>query len=282
MFDVRGGNTAVIEVGKPLRGASWWRGCFKMYEVFPWGANLVTAATRDVVSKEIKHDPLCAEETGQTVIKEFVQDKLIKKEVKFHGSVKQQKFKTFDTLHLIPFSLDNNKTVAIKADSWGMLWLPYNLSNVDEHLEGELSPTSLSFATPNGSLRKPSESLIWARYCKRMIVRASPYLQDSRISTILESLTASMICAIIHAMPPAIQFLQNTSAAKTVGGLFDKLSTHVTSHFSNKCTRVNVVFDRYLPNSVKGGKKKHKHKGGLSGEIRRNVESSWKLGIIGE
>ena len=94
-----------------------------------------------------------AEEIDQTVI----QDKLIKKEVKFHDSVKQQKFKTFETLHLIPFSLDNNKTVAVKTDSWGMLWLPYNLSNVDEHLERELSTISLSFATPNGILRKPSE-----------------------------------------------------------------------------------------------------------------------------
>ena len=32
-----------------------------------------------------------AEEIGQAVVEEFVQDKLIKKYVKFHGSVKQQK-----------------------------------------------------------------------------------------------------------------------------------------------------------------------------------------------
>ena len=66
-----------------------------------------------MVSKEIKHDPMGAEKTGQTVI----QDKLIKKEVKFRDSVKQQKLNTSETLHLILVSLDNNKTVAIKTDS---------------------------------------------------------------------------------------------------------------------------------------------------------------------
>lgn len=62
-------------------------------------ANLVAVKTGDVVSKEIERDLLGTEEIGETVIKEFVQAKLIKKEVKFQGSIKQQKFKTFETLY---------------------------------------------------------------------------------------------------------------------------------------------------------------------------------------
>jgi len=53
-------------------------------------ANLVAVKTGDVVSKEIEHDLLGTEEIGETVIKEFVQAKLIKKEVKFQGSIKYQ------------------------------------------------------------------------------------------------------------------------------------------------------------------------------------------------
>ena len=51
----------------------------------------------------------------------------------------------------------------------------------------------------------------------------------------------------------------------------------VVSHFSDKCTRVDVVFDRYNPNSIKevtrAKRKKEKNKG-----IRRDLESR-KQGI---
>ena len=55
-------------------------------------------------------------------------------------------------------------------------------------------------------------------------------------------------------------------------GWCEKFSAHVTSHFSDKCTRVYAVFDRYLPNSIKGGTRS-KRKGGKSTGIKRNVES---------
>ena len=45
--------------------------------------------TGDVASEEIRHDLLSAEE----IRKKFVQDRLIKKDVKFHDSLKQQKLK---------------------------------------------------------------------------------------------------------------------------------------------------------------------------------------------
>ena len=70
----------------------------------------------------------------------------------------------------------------------------------------------------------------------------------------------------------SIQSLANASDAKTFGEWCDKFSAYVTSHFSENCTRVDVVFDRYLPNSIKGGTRR-KRKGGKSKGIRRNVES---------
>lgn len=70
----------------------------------------------------------------------------------------------------------------------------------------------------------------------------------------------------------AIQSLANASSTKTFGEWCDKFSAYVTSHFSDKWTRVDVVFDRYLPNSIKGGTRA-KRKGGESRGIRRNVES---------
>ena len=78
--------------------------------------NLVVVTTRDVASEEIKQDLLEVKEIGKTIVIEFVQVRLIKKEVKFPDSSKQQKLKTFETLYSVPVSLDKDKTVANKAD----------------------------------------------------------------------------------------------------------------------------------------------------------------------
>ena len=62
--------------------------CFTTYEVFRHAENLVAATTGDVASEEIRHDLLSAEEIGKTIVKQFVQDRLIKKHVKLHDRVK--------------------------------------------------------------------------------------------------------------------------------------------------------------------------------------------------
>ena len=66
------------------------------------------------VIKVLKNIWNCA--IGKIIVNEFVQVRLIKKEVKFHDSLKQQKLKTFETFYSVPVSLGKDKTVAIKAD----------------------------------------------------------------------------------------------------------------------------------------------------------------------
>ena len=97
---------------------------FKRYDVFRKTENLVVVTPGDVASDEIKQDLLVAEEIGKTILNEFVQVRLIKKEVKFHDSLKQQTLKTFETLYSVPVSLDIDKTVANKADRDLDGWMP--------------------------------------------------------------------------------------------------------------------------------------------------------------
>ena len=70
----------------------------------------------------------------------------------------------------------------------------------------------------------------------------------------------------------AVQPLGNTTDAKSFGEWSDNFTAFVVSHFSDKCTRVDVVFDRYLPNSIKGVTRA-KRKTGKSKGIRRGVKS---------
>ena len=88
---------------------------FRGYDVLRKTKNLVVVTTGDVASEQIGQDLLGAEEIGKTIVNEFVQVRLIKKDVKFYDSLKQQKLKTFETLYSVPVSLDKDKTVVNKA-----------------------------------------------------------------------------------------------------------------------------------------------------------------------
>ncbi|KAL8565784.1 hypothetical protein ACOMHN_061739 [Nucella lapillus] len=68
-----------------------------------------------------------------------------------------------------------------------------------------------------------------------------------------------------------IQVLGNRMGAKTLGEWSDNVAEHVDKYFSHSCTRVDLVFDRYIKQTIKSttrGKRTDGKKG-----IRRNVLS---------
>ncbi|PFX25959.1 uncharacterized protein LOC111329635 [Stylophora pistillata] len=69
-----------------------------------------------------------------------------------------------------------------------------------------------------------------------------------------------------------VQSLGYTTGAKTFGEWSTNFTAFVVSHFSGKCTRVDVVFDRYNPNSIKEVTRAKRKKGKNKG-ITRNAES---------
>ena len=72
---------------------------FSKYEVFRQTENLVVITTGDVASEEVKQDLLEAEKKGERKLQKFIQERLIHKTANFHDTIKQQKLKTFETLH---------------------------------------------------------------------------------------------------------------------------------------------------------------------------------------
>lgn len=97
-------------------------------------------------------------------------------------------------------------------------------------------------------------------------------------------ISRSQTCTIIDGMA-AVQSFANSSGAKTFGEWSDRFLCHVTYHFSDSCTRVDVLFDRYVKNSIKGGTR-DKRKEKKSTGIRRNVDNrdqrigNWERFII--
>ena len=127
-------------------------------EVFRCTSDLVVVTTGDVASNAMKQDLLGVEEIGKKVIKEFVETRLIKKDVKFHDlTLKQQSVKTFETLYTVPVSVDKSKTIAMKADRDLLRRVIVALESgrdvdVNTLLQSELAPVPKSPATLDGSL----------------------------------------------------------------------------------------------------------------------------------
>ena len=103
--------------------------------------------------------------------------------------------------------------------------------DLDEHLERELSPISLSIAIPNGSLRKPSAKFDLSKiFLQENDCQSQPPIcKVARYPLLLQSfICKNEACTIIDVMA-AIKFA-DASAAKTFGEMCGKFSTHGTSH----------------------------------------------------
>lgn len=158
---------------------------FGRYDLFRRTENLVVVTTGDVASEEIKQDLLGAEEIGKTIVNEFVNARLIKKEVKFHDNLKQRKLKTFDTLYSVPVTLDKDKTIAVKADRDLLRRVVVALESgrkvdVDTLLQRELSPVPLLIAALDGCLRLASSKSDLASILHKNVDQVSPLTASSR------------------------------------------------------------------------------------------------------
>ena len=152
--------------------------------------------------------------------------------------------KTFETLNTVPVSVAESKTIAMKADKYLSTRVIVALESgrdvdVNTLLQSELAPVPKLLATLDGSLREAEKSdlgtILQENVCKSQML-----------------ISRSQTCTIIDGMA-AVQSLTNSSGAKTFGEWSDRFLRHVTSHFSDSSTRVDVLFYRYVKSSIKGG-----------------------------
>lgn len=205
--------------------------------------SVVSLATRDVASPQITESLLTAHAQGQDKFKEFVGSRLITKNVGFHDKLRQSKSPTLKSMYQIQNKNPALKQKTVKADRnlfQRLLVSKQAGREVDlkEILSHELSPVPLSLADTSGAIRSTNKAAL------------GNILQTS--TTVEKQLPIANLktCVIIDGQA-VVQAIGKPANAHNFGELADRFVASVFSHFSDTCSRADVVFDRYEAHTIK-------------------------------
>ena len=231
--------------------------------------SLQNLVTKDLATEEIQNSLLCAKELGQEQVNTFVADRMIvpeegnKPDVTIHASLHRNNAKTFASLYdVVKDSKAKETKFIFKADRNVLQRLvtayeagrPVDLPAVLKH---ELLPVPISIAEMNGALRTGNKSVLLEKLTEDITCPEAIELHN----------TSS--CLIIDGQALVVS-LGRPDNAVTFGDLADTYVRAVL-RAGYKYQRIDIVFDRYRKETIKGGTRTRRTK--LARPIRRPIES---------
>ena len=124
---------------------------------------LISLASKDVATSEIKDDLFSARSRGAVLVKRNVTERLVEKKVKFFDPVKRNNSKTFATLYKTRVVTQKSENKTVKADR-KLIQKLLNASQAGRNIEmerilsHELSILPLSLVKTNGQMNTTSKS----------------------------------------------------------------------------------------------------------------------------
>lgn len=220
----------------------------KEHGVFQDGVDtLRNIINKDVVTPEIQESLLGAEHLGQTQLKRFVDKRLCEppdsdQHLNLKSPIRKNKAKTFASLYEV-VQLSKNKQNTIKVDRQILqrLITAYRAGrkvDLDNILQHELMPIPPSLAATNGSLHSTNKSVLANILTKHVHTPADVPLQGPS-------------CLVIDGQA-LVMALGKPPDTTTFGDYANKFTDTVLK-MGAKYQRVDVVFDRYLVESIKTG-----------------------------
>lgn len=243
---------------------------FQGFKVFASDSpeSLQNLATKDLATEEIQKSLLCAQELGQEEVNTFVEERMVvheqddKPDVPIHATLHKSKAKTFASLYeVVKDAKDKDKRTILKADRNVLQRLvtayeagrPVDLPVVLKH---ELLPVPVSLAEMNGTLRTGNKSILADKLTEDIVCPEAIEVHDSSS------------CLIIDGQALVVA-LGKPDNAMNFGDLADTYVRAVLKAGS-KYQRVDVVFDRYREETIKGTTRTRRTKSARP--IRRLVE----------
>ena len=208
---------------------------------------LIALTTNDVATKDIQDDILCARERGIEFVKKNAQQRLVNKELSLFDPLKKNKSKTFANLYKASVN-HQNKNKSVKADR-NLIQKLFNASQAGRSIEmqtilqHELSLVPLSLAKSNEQMNSTSKSALLQILSKDIGIDV-PY----EICNVENGSTSTCVLIDGHAL---IQKLGKPSNCRTFGDYAEVFSQAVLKYFRHSVKRVDIIFDRYLVESIK-------------------------------
>ena len=212
---------------------------------------LKTLVTKDQATVEITEFLLNAKENGEKQLQQFVQERLVAVEdggdttgrKKFHDRMKRNRSATFAKLYEVRKS--DTQKVSLKADRsiFQRLIISYEAGrnvDLDEILKHELFPVPLALADTDSSLRTGQKSTLMNELCKKVkcmetcdVPEGATLLIDGQALVVSLGNPQSHLC-------------------HTFGDL-SNIFLNAVYQYGYRFARIDVVFDRYDPLSMKEG-----------------------------
>jgi len=214
------------------------------YDIFQHQTpGVVSLATRDVASPQITESLLTAHARGQEKLREFAASRLIKKDVGLHEKLRQSQSQTLKNMYQVQSNNPALKQKTIKADRnlFQRLLVSKEAGrevDLKEILSYELSPVPLSLADTSGAIRSTNKAAL------------GNILQKSTTVEKQLPITNLKTCVIIDGQA-LVQAIGKPANTHNFGQFADRFVASVFSHFSQSCSRVDVVFDRYEAHTIK-------------------------------
>ena len=207
---------------------------------------LISLATKDVATSDIQKDLLTAKDRGIALVCDNVKQCLIDQSVPFFHPLKRNISKTFGTLYRANITNKNNDKKTLKADR-RLIQQLFNASragrivNMKDILTHELLQVPPSLGKVNGKMNSTSKSDMIAIISAN--VETPPSVPDAA--------PTQWTCVLIdgHAL---IQSLGKPNNALTFNDYAKVFLGAVTCHVKASVKRVDVVFDTYVKQSIKG------------------------------
>jgi hypothetical protein len=240
---------------------------FRRFDVFSEGGefdeNLICLSTRDVAPHDIMEEISSAFQIGVSQVENFVSTRLIDKSTDFFSKIPRHKNKTLASMYNVKVKAEKGKEQTVKADRDLLRRLfvasqsgrDIDLGNVLAH---ELSPVPLALAGTDSTLNKTTKSQLVDLLTDGTAIQNK--LPTNKTKT----------CLLVDA-PALIQAIGKPDNAKTFGDLGDAFSSNIFSRFGSVYSRVDVIFDRYLEDSIKAGTRTQRT--GKIRPVRRVIDS---------
>lgn len=232
------------------------------------GDELVSLCNKDVAPQEVKTDLLTARQRGEESLENFLATRLTPQtdtgtDIAFYAPMQKIKSKTFANIYKVKVGSGRQQQQHVQADRAlcrRLLAVTQSGRKVDLHslMKHEMSPVPLALARTDGTLLPADKAPLLH------------ILEENSTADVLPPAQAGMRTATIIDGMALVQELGKPKDAHTFGDLADVYKGCVLSNFSTTCSRVDVVFDTYLEDSVKAGTRKRRT--GETKGIRRSIQ----------